>query len=183
MLIALIGSSVIWPTKLPRWLASLIQGPMTAASSAVTVGMLSAFWHGAGQQVVRHLLGHLEGDVLLRLGGGGAEMRGADHVRQVEKRAVGRRFDLEHVEGCAGDVAGVQRLGQRRLVDQAATGAVDDAHALLGLGQVLARQDVAGLVGQRHVQGDEIGAGEKFVELDLGHAELLRALVRLRKGS
>jgi hypothetical protein len=43
MLIALIGSSVIWPMKLPRWPASLIHGPITAASSAVTLGMFSAF--------------------------------------------------------------------------------------------------------------------------------------------
>ena len=37
------GSSVIWPTKAPRCSASLSQGPITRASSAVTEGMLMAF--------------------------------------------------------------------------------------------------------------------------------------------
>jgi hypothetical protein len=31
----------------------------------------------------------------------------------------------------------------------------------------------AGLVGHRHVQGDEVGACQKLVELDLGHAHFL----------
>ena len=38
--------------------------------------------------------------------------------------------------------------------------------------------DVAGLVGQRRVQGDEIGAPPQFVELDLLDAEIHRALGR-----
>ncbi len=41
MLTSSIGSSVSWPTKAPRCPASLIQGPITLASSAVTAGMLS----------------------------------------------------------------------------------------------------------------------------------------------
>ena len=40
------------------------------------------------------------------------------------------------------------------------------------------RQDVAGLVGQRRVQRDEVGAGEQLVELDLLDAQLDRALGR-----
>jgi hypothetical protein len=44
------------------------------------------------------------------------------------------RFDLEHVETGAGHLAGLQRRDQRLLDDQAAAGAVDDAHAGLHLG-------------------------------------------------
>ena len=56
---------------------------------------------------------------------------------------------------------------ERRFIDQAATGAVDDEDALLGLLQVLFRQDVAGLVGERRVQGDEVGAGQQVFQLQL----------------
>ncbi len=70
----------------------------------------------------------------------------------------------------------VQRLGQRRLVHQPAAGAVDDAHALLVLRQRLAREDVAGLVGERRVQGDEVGARQQLSRSTLLDAELERAL-------
>jgi hypothetical protein len=144
--------------------------------------MLSAFDTAPGQQVVRHLLGHLQGHVFLRLGGGGPEMRGHDDVGQVEQRVFRRRFLLEHVEGRARDMAGFQKLGQRRLIDQTAARAVDDAHALLGLGQVLRRQDIRRLLGEGHVQRDEIGLRQKLVELDLGRPDL-RARSSLRNGS
>jgi hypothetical protein len=77
-----------------------------------------------------------------------------------------------------GDVAGVEPRLQRRLVDQPAACAVDDAHALLRLGQVLRRQDVAGLVSQWRVQRDEIGTGQQLIELDLLDAEFDAALGR-----
>ena len=45
--------------------------------------------------------------------------------------------------------AGVERIDQRLLVDQAAAGAVDDAHTLLHLRQRSRIDDVPGLLGQR----------------------------------
>jgi hypothetical protein len=76
------------------------------------VGMLSAMRvgrflgrAGARQQIVGHLLGHLQRDVLLRLGGRGAEMRRADDVRRAEQRVSVGRLGLEHVERRAGDMA------------------------------------------------------------------------------
>ena len=85
-------------------------------------------------------------------------MRGGDEVGRAEQRRVLGRLGLEHVERRARDMAAVERFLERRLVDQPAARAVDDAHALLGLGQALAAQDVARLVGQRRVQRDEVGA-------------------------
>ena len=84
----------------------------------------------------------------------------------------------EHVEGGAGHMAGIEGRAQRRLVDEAAAGAVDDAHALLGLGEVLGREDVLRLLGHRHVQRDDVGAAQEIVELDLLDAELDGALRR-----
>ena len=105
-------------------------------------------------------------------------MRRADDVRQTEQRVRLRRLLREHVEGRARDMAGSDQLRQRRLVDKAAAGAVDDAHALLRLRDRLGREDVLRLLGQRRVQRDEIGALQKLVELDLLDAELDCALRR-----
>ena len=77
----------------------------------------------------------------------------------------------EHVERRAGDMAGIERCLQIRLDDEAAAGAVDDADARLHLGDGGGVDDVARRVGQRRVQGDEVGAGEELVELDLLDAE------------
>ena len=73
---------------------------------------------------------------------------------------------------------GIERIDQRLLVDQAAAGAVDDAHALLHLRDRRRVDDVPGLLGQRRVQRDEIGALEQIVELDLLDADVLGALRR-----
>jgi hypothetical protein len=59
-----------------------------------------------------------------------------------------------------------------------AAGAVDDAHAWLRPGERLAREDVAGLVGERGVERDELGAGEKLVQVHLLDAQIDRALRR-----
>ena len=131
----------------------------------------------AGEEVIRQLLGDLNGDIDLRLVGRRAEVRRADEVRRSEQRVIGRRrLGREHVECGARDMAAVERLFQRRFVDQPAACAVDDAYALLGLGDILLRQDIARLVGQRRVQRDEIGLGEQSVEIGLFDAEFDRAL-------
>ena len=132
----------------------------------------------AAQQIIRHLVGDLQRDILLRLAGGGAEMRRADHVRMTEQRVLVRGLGREHVEGRAGDLSGIKRCAQSRLVDQAAARAIDDAHALFHRRDRLGVDDVSGLLGQRRMQRDEIGALEQIVKLDLLDAEIHRALRR-----
>ena len=132
----------------------------------------------AGQEIIRHLLGDLQCHVLLRFRGGGAEMRGADHVGMTEQHVLGGRLLDEHVEGGARDVLGIQRVDQRLFVDQAAAGAVDDAHALLHFCESPGIDDVPGLLGQRRVQRDEVGALQQFVELDLLDPQVLGAFRR-----
>ena len=105
-------------------------------------------------------------------------MRGADEVGRAKQRRILGRFGLEHVERGTSHLATVERILKRGFVDQAAARAVDDAHALLGLGQVFAAQDVAGLVGQRRVQRDEVGACQQRVEIGLFHAHFDRAFGR-----
>jgi hypothetical protein len=67
---------------------------------------------------------------------------------------------------------------QRRLVDKPAASAVDDAHARLHAGDRVGVDDVTGLVGQRGVQRDEVGAAEERLELDLLDAKLHGAVLR-----
>ena len=105
-------------------------------------------------------------------------MRRAHDVFVPEQRILGRRLDREHVEGGAGDMAGIERRPQRRLVDQPAARAIDDAHAAAHFLERLLVDDVPGLLGERRVQGDEIGAPEQLVELDLLDAEIGRPLGR-----
>ena len=132
----------------------------------------------ARQQVIRHLFSHLQGHVFLRLGCGGTQMGGADNVWQVEQRIFRCGFHFKHVKGGTSHMAGFQCLDQGRFVNQAATGAVDDANSLFGFGKVLGRQDIAGLIRQRNMQGDEIGTPKQFIKINLCHAKGFCAFIR-----
>ena len=70
----------------------------------------------------------------------------------------------------------LKSIGQSLFVDKTATCTVDDAHALLGLGEIFAAQDVFRLLGEGHMQRDEIGAREKLVKLDFLDLHLLGLL-------
>ena len=83
----------------------------------------------AEQQEIAHLLGDLDRDIDLRFAGRGAEVRGRDEVGRAEQGRVLGRLGLEHVERRAADLAAVERVLQRRLVDQPAARAIDDPHA------------------------------------------------------
>ena len=132
----------------------------------------------AADEEVRHLFGHLQRDIDLRLGGRRPQMRRADEVGLAEQRAGGGRLGLEHVERSAGDMAAVEQPGQRLLVDQPAAGAIDDTDAGLRLCKVFRREDVARLVGQGRVERNEVGSREQCVEFDLLDPDLDRALGR-----
>ena len=104
-------------------------------------------------------------------------MRRADQVGRAEQHVGLGRFLDEHVEARAGDVARDQQVAHRQLVDQPAARAVDHAHALLGLHQVGAREDVLRLLGERRVHGDEVGARQQLLQRHLLDAELRGALL------
>ncbi len=70
-------------------------------------------------------------------------------------------------------MAGLDGFGKRCLVDQTATGAVDDTNARLRLRESFLVEDATRLVRHRHMQRDEIGAGEQIVQLDLLHTHFL----------
>ena len=85
----------------------------------------------------------LDGDGDLRLLGRGAQVGGDEHLGMVDERVVGRRrLGLEDVDRRARDLARRQGLEQGGLVDQAASGAVDDPDARLHLRQLVRADQV-----------------------------------------
>ena len=101
---------------------------------------------------------------VLGFAGGGAEVRGDHHLRQLEQRAVGARLGGEHVQTRGAHMPARDRIGQRLLVDEPAARGVDDDDARLGLGQGLLAQQPRGLLGLGQVHRDEVGAGQHIVE-------------------
>lgn len=70
------------------------------------------------------------------------------------------------------------RVGQRSLVDDAASGHVDDANARLGLGQELGVDQPHRVWRLGDVQGHEIRNGHQLVERDQVHVHLARPFGR-----
>ena len=82
---------------------------------------------------VEDLRRDLLGDEDLGLRGRGAEVRRQQRVRRVEQRRIGRWLVLEDVDPGAAQVARPERLGDGRLVEDAAAGDVEDDRAGLEL--------------------------------------------------
>ena len=97
-----------------------------------------AAWEIARQDL-QHLLAHVDRDVFLRLDGRGAQVRCRDAFR-VRDESCGWRVGnfrrwlaREDVDGCACDLAGLERRQQAFFVDDAASRDVEDAGAPLHL--------------------------------------------------
>ena len=104
-------------------------------------------------------------------------MRRHDHVRiAVEQRVVRDRLAREHVQRRARDLPAVQRILQRRVVDQLAARAVDHPHAVTHRRERLRVQEPLRLRRAREMHGDEVG-----LRVDLGRG--LRAARRRARGS
>ncbi len=105
-------------------------------------------------------------------------MRRDDHRRQGEQRRVDARLRGEHVEGGAGDAPRRHRLGQGRLVDDAAPGRVDDPEVGLGLGQQIGADQAHGLGRLGQVDGQEVGLAHHLLQREQLDAHLLGPLRR-----
>ncbi len=114
---------------------------------------------------VEHLGRDLLRDEDLGLGRRGAEMRRQQRVRGVEERRAGRWFRVEDVDPGAGEVAGDERLRDRRLVDDPAARDVEHDRTRLHPGDRLAPDEPLGRAGQRHVHGHDVGAREQRLEV------------------
>ena len=112
---------------------------------------------------VLHRGGGLADDALV---GAGADMRGADDVRQFEERVIGsRRLFVEDVGAVAADLSGLEGSDHVGCVDNFAAGAVEDEDALFHLRETFRAHQVAGLRREIRVERDVVGGGVDFVEV------------------
>mmetsp|Transcript_11999 Transcript_11999/g.31770 ORF Transcript_11999/g.31770 Transcript_11999/m.31770 type:complete len:344 (+) Transcript_11999:1289-2320(+) len=97
-------------------------------------------------------------------------MRGGDDLgvrRELlgdRARELHRRLLLEAVERGAGELAAVERGEERVLDDDAAAGDVEEARAVLHLGDLLLADEALRALQQRHVHREEVRAREHLVE-------------------
>ena len=110
--------------------------------------------------------------LLLGLVGAGTEVRGGDDVLELEQRRVGARLAGVDVEPGGSDPALLQRGEQRRLVDDAAAGGVDEDQRRLDGGELVGADDAHRLGGLRQVHRDDVGAAQQLVERDQADAHL-----------
>src|SRR5215831_16173565 len=94
-------------------------------------------------------------------------MRGGDDIIAAEEWALDRRLLGEDVDRRTGDVAAVEGGGQVALDDETAACAIDEAYASLHGGERAGVDQVPSRLGQRRVQGDEVGAGQERLESSL----------------
>ena len=110
-------------------------------------------------------------------------MRDDEQVRGLQQRVVGgERLGVGDVERGAADVSAFERASQCLLVDDLATGGVDQDRGRLHRVQLGLADQAFGVASQRHVEADEVGLSQRAVEvvvaadLDDAHVEPARAL-------
>ena len=122
------------------------------------------------------LLGHDHARAVLSLLGRGGEVRRDDDVVEREERP-GVRLLGEDVERGAGDLAGAERLDERLLVDELATGGVDELDPVLRRRELLPSDEPVRVLGEREMERGEVGGREELGKrLDPVDAELGEAL-------
>ena len=83
------------------------------------------------------------------------------------------RFPLEHVQARGPDGAGAERRSQGPLVDDRPAGGVDEHRGRFHPPEPFSVDQAGGALGQRQVDGDEVGGPEQRVEIGPANAEFL----------
>ena len=118
------------------------------------------------------LLGDDDARPVLRLVGGGRQVRGDDDLVELEQ-GPGVRLGREHVERRARELPGPNRLDERLLVDERAARRVDEPRAVAHPRDRIAVDEAAGLVGEGRVERHDVRGAEQLVErLDLLDAQV-----------
>ena len=118
------------------------------------------------------LLGHVDGDALLGFGRGGAEVGREDDARVAEQRIVGRMGSVVKTSIAApATLPDCTASASACLIDDAAAGDVDEAHAVLHLRDLVAADHAVRAGRERRVHGDEVCVANHVIELDRFHAE------------
>jgi hypothetical protein len=95
-----------------------------------------------------------------------------DLVRKVLEEDVG--FFLIDIQAHRPDLAALERMDQRKRIDEAAAAGIDQHHAVLHQTERPAVDEVVRFGRQRTMQRDDVGAGEQVVQADVAHAGLDR---------
>src|SRR5699024_6597161 len=131
-----------------------------AGAGLLHVGHVHRVGDVAVAQVVAQLLGGHDGAVVLGLGGGGAQMGGADDAGPAQQLFGGK---VGHV---GGDLAAFQRVQDGRVVHQLAPGVVQHLDAVLAQGQGLGVDGVPGGGQVGHMDGQVVAQGQHIVQVD-----------------
>ena len=100
-------------------------------SLGIQIGQVDRVAHRAVDQEIGDRLGDFDADVFLRFLGAGAQMRRHDHLRQLAQREIGGgRLGFIHIQRRPANLAGLNGREEIGLVDDAAAGAIEHAHAL-----------------------------------------------------
>src|SRR5579884_1849238 len=119
----------------------------------------------APAQHAHHLVERLRPVQLDRLARVHRDVRRHDHVVHLEQRVVRvDRLVLENVESGAGQLAGPQRLDQRRLVDDRPAAGIDEVGGRLHQRELRSRDHVARLVVQEDVQRHVVALAQELLE-------------------
>ncbi len=95
--------------------------------------------------------------------GNGRGVGRQEHAWVVIKRVVsGQRLGIGHIQAGAGDYTAVQRLQQRLLIDQPATGDIDQVQAWSGLVQYVPIDQPTGVTGEWGGQHEVVALCEQL---------------------
>ena len=98
-------------------------------------------------------------------------MRRHYDLRMLQQRAAFRRFLREHVQRHAAQPPRLQPGQQRRLVHQLAPRHVDNPRPRLDAVNLPPGDHIAGAVGERRMQGHEIGLGQQLIQRQQLHPD------------
>ncbi|MNC18776.1 hypothetical protein D3C75_666930 [compost metagenome] len=96
-------------------------------------------------------------------------------VQGPERMVGGQRFLLEDVQGDTGQPLFLQRLDQRRFIDNGATSGVHQQRRGLHPAKGLCVHQTAAALAEHQVHRQHVGLFEQFLFADTGHTDLRRA--------
>src|SRR4051794_479605 len=142
--------------------------PVCGVSARISMSVHPVLWRLALQHL-DHLHRDLERAALLRLEGAAGAMRRAYNIRQrKERRVLRRRLDLPDVEPSGEEAPALQRVIQRRLVDDAAARGVDQDGGLFHQRELRSADHLSRLAGEWDVDAYQVALPQKvFQFLDL----------------
>src|SRR5690606_3306881 len=166
----LVGQHLVEPRDHARAITVYMdEAARSAGRSHRDVRQVDAAAYRPGPDVVAQLLGHFDAEVGLRFDGRAADMRREDHVvarLQGRFEGIPGRLGLnrEDVDRGAAQPPGIERFAERLDVDDPAPGEVDQHRTVLHQREPPGADQLFGVGALRHMEGDDVGFGEQFVE-------------------